>query len=234
MIVRAKGGGPIRTVVERGHTKPTGFFASTKSGRALPWEAVDERHFMWISEVDFRVTRFVAQPFRMDFYLSGGNKVSYFPDIERVLDGAIEIVEIKKTQLEIARDPYYAFKIGLARKVCRAKGWKFDVVTAEEHILPGYLLENAKLICLDRLTPVRTEDHIRFGEAMARGRGRLSYGEAVASLSGRDDPWDRDGVAKLHSLIAARFVCVDLTRKLSQATSVVLNEKQIWLPKAAG
>jgi hypothetical protein len=220
-IIRGKGGGPIRTIVERGHTKPTGKFTSLKSGRALPWEAVDERHFMWISEIDSRVRTFIAQPFRMEFYFSDGNMIEYFPDFERTLDGAIEIVEIKKTKAEASRDPYYAYKLGLARKTCKTMGWTFRIVCADEDILPTRLFENARLIRLDRLTLLSSVDHINLGDAMSKAKGRLTYGQAVAALSGRDDPWDPNGTAKLHAMIARRFVCIDLTRKITQSSLVV-------------
>nr|WP_256468117.1 AAA family ATPase [Bradyrhizobium sp. 137] len=84
-IVRATGGGPIRTILERGHRKPTGVFTSRKNRREFPWEAIDERHFMWISEVDYRVTSFLVQPFRMEFHFADGGRMDYFPDMERRL-----------------------------------------------------------------------------------------------------------------------------------------------------
>jgi hypothetical protein len=220
-IIRGKGGNTIRTIVERGHTKPTGKFTSLKSGRAQPWEAIDERHFMWISEIDSRVRTFIAQPFRMEFYLSDGGMIMYFPDFERTLDGAIEIVEIKKTKAEASRDPYYASKLELARKTCKTMGWTFRIISADEEILPTRLFENARLIRLDRLTQLSSVDHINLGDAMSKAKGRLTYGQAVAALSGRDDPWDPTGTAKLHALIARRFVCIDLTRKITQSSLVV-------------
>ncbi|MGY3618451.1 hypothetical protein [Bradyrhizobium sp. USDA 10063] len=231
--MRGKGGAPIRTIVERAHAKPTDAFVSLKAGCALPWESIDERHFMWISEVDFRVRSFVAQPFRMECWFEGGGMMAYFPDIERTLDGAIEIIEIKKTQCEAARDPYYAFKLSLARKACQAKGWKFRVIAADKHILPGHLLDNVRLVRLDRRTRVASEDHLQFGQAMDEGRGKLTYGEAVATLSGRNEPWDRDAVAKLHALIVKRLVCIDLTRRLTQNSAVVLYHHPIWRPSKA-
>lgn len=232
-IIRGKNGSPIRTIVERNHSKPTGLFVSLKSGGAQPWEAIDERHWMWISEADWKVRHYLMQPFRMEFHFDKGDKLVYFPDCERTLDDGVEIVEIKKTAAEATRDPHYAFKIALARKACQAKGWKFRIVTAEKHILPGYLLENARLIRLDRFTRVTSEDHLRLDEAMEKSHGRLTYGEAVAALSRRNDSWDRDGTARLHALIARRVVCVDLTRRLTQKSSVVIYRHPIWRPQAA-
>jgi hypothetical protein len=233
-IIRGKGGAPIRTIVERAHSKPTGLFVSVKSGFAMPWESVDERHFQWISEVDFRVRHFTAQPFRMEFHFENGALISYFPDLERTLDGGlIEIIEIKKTQSETSKDPYYAFKLKLARQACRAKDWKFRIIVADKHIFPGHLLDNCRLVRLDRLTRVTSEDHLRLGAAMEKSHGKLTYGETVAALSRRNDPWDRDGVARLHALIVKRVVCVDLTRRLTQSSSVVLYRHPIWKPSKA-
>lgn len=232
-IVRGKGGGPIRTIVERGHRKPTGVFTSLKNRRAFPWESIEERHFMWISEVDFRVTTFLVQPFRLEFHFEDGDRMDYFPDIERRLGRTVEIIEIKKTKREIAKDPRYAFKIGLARETCRKKGWMFRVVAADTDILPTQVLANARLIRLDRFTAISSEDHIRLGEAMRRGRGRMAYGEAVAVLSRRDDRWDRDGTAKLHAMIVRRHVCVDLTRRIHHGTIVVANDESVRRPATA-
>jgi len=86
---------------------------------------------------------------------------------------------------------------------------------------------------LDRFTRVTAEDHIRLDEAMAKSHGRLSYGEAVAALSRRNDRWDRDGTARLHALIVKRVVCVDLTRRLTQDSGVVLYRHPIWQPPKA-
>lgn len=223
-IVRAKGGGPIRTIVEHALAKPTGNFYSLKSGRAQPWDAVDERHLMWISEIDPRVRTFTAQPFRMEFVFQAGEIITYFPDLERILDDPpeVEVIEVKKTIKEASRDPDYAAKLFLARKACQAKGWKFRIIAADTYIRPGHLLDNARLIRLDRLTRLVTEDHLRMGEAMEKSRGTLTYGKAVAVLSGHDDPWDRDATAKLHAMIARRVVAIDLTCRLTQETRVIL------------
>jgi hypothetical protein len=231
-IIRGKGGAPIRTIVERAHGKPAGMCVWLKSGCALPWE-IDENHFMWISEFDFRLHSFIVQPFRMEFWFENGDMIAYFPNIERTIDGVLEIVEIKKTESEIVGDPYYKLKLKLARKACLEKGWTFRIVTADEHILPGHLLDNVQLVQHDRLTRVTSEDHLRLDEAFEQARGKLTYGETVAALSGRDDPWDREGEAKLHALIVRRVVCVDLTRRLTQTSSVVLYRHPIWKPSQA-
>jgi hypothetical protein len=84
-IVRAKGGGPIRTVIQVVRKIPTGDFPSLKAGIALPWEGISERHDLWVCEADWNVRKFMTQPMRMEFHMSDGSVLIYFPDVERVL-----------------------------------------------------------------------------------------------------------------------------------------------------
>lgn len=232
-IVRADNGGQIRTIVEHNHARPTGMIPSLKAGIQMNWDDVREQQFLWIAEVDHRVTHVLAQPFRIDIWLSDGTTMSYFPDFEWIFENNREVIEIKKTAAEINRDPRYKLKIGIARNVCKAKGWKFHVVTPAHKLLSPTLIENARRIRIDRFTRLATEDHLRIAEAMNVNNGKLSYGEAVAALSRCNDPWDPTGVAKLHAMIARRHVRVDLTRKLTQSTMIVLSENTTWQPDTA-
>jgi hypothetical protein len=153
-IVRARGGDPIRTVIRAVRKMPTGDFPSLKAGIALPWEGISERYYVWVCEVDWNVRSFLAQPMRMEFHMSDGRVLIYFPDVERLLaDTAIEIVEIKKED-EARRDPDYAFKLWLARRVCEVRSWKFHILTAEKYLAEGHRLANARLIRIDRFTAV--------------------------------------------------------------------------------
>jgi hypothetical protein len=231
--IGGEGGAAISTIVERAHAKPAGMVVAVKTQQAKPWKEIDEQHFLWFSETDFSIHAIVVRPFRMEFHFAGGDVITYVPDMERRLDGAIEIDEIEKTQAQLADDPYYAWKVSLAREACQARGWTFRIITADKCVLPGRLLDNIRQVRLDSRMRVTSEDHLRLGEAMEKVRGKLTYGEAVAALSGHDDPWDRDGVAKLHALIVRRVVCVDLTRRLTQNSSVVLYRHPIWRPSQA-
>jgi hypothetical protein len=53
-IVRAKGGSPIRTVIQAVLPIPAGDFPSLKAGRPLPSEGISERQFLWVREVDWK------------------------------------------------------------------------------------------------------------------------------------------------------------------------------------
>lgn len=223
-IVRAKGGGPIRTIVEAAKSMACGDFPSLKAGRAIPWEGI-ERCFVWTFEARWDVKTYMSQPFRMEMHLSDSSTLTYFPDFELVLEGnEIEIIEIKKTEAEVNRDPYYAFKLWLARRVCRARGWSFRVLAADDYLADGHLLENAQHIRMNRTTAITAEDFIRLGEAARRCGGIMTWADAVAALSRRDDPWSPDGLARLHALIVRRYVRVDISRRITQRTPVELTE----------
>lgn len=224
-IVRAKGGGPIRTVIQKVAKMPTGEFPSLKAGTALPWEGIPERQFLWVSECDWNVRSLMVQPMRMEFRMSDGGVLIYFPDVERRLaDTAIEIVEIKKKESEARRDPNYSFKLWLARRVCEVRGWKFRILSADKYLAEGHRLANARLIRLDRFTAVSAEDYIRLGEAFRAGDGKLTWGEAVAALSRTNDEWSTNGLARLRALIVRRHVYVDINLRITQQTPVELTE----------
>lgn len=230
-IVRARGGGPLRTVIQAVRKMPTGEFPSLKAGIALPWEGISERHYIWISEVDWNVRSFLTQPMRMDLHMSDGRVLIYFPDMERSLaDGTIEIVEIKRKEDETRRNPEYAFKLWLARQVCEVRGWKFRLVTAENHLAEGHRLANSKLIRIDRFAAISAEDYIRLGEAFRPTHGKLTWGETVAVLSRTDDEWSPDGLARLRALIVRRHVRVDIDRRITQQTPVLATENAALKP----
>lgn len=223
-IVRAKGGGPIRTIVEAAKSMACGDFPSLKAGRAVPWEGI-ERSFVWTFEARWDVKTYMSQPFRMEFHMSDGSMLIYFPDFELVLDGnEIEIVEIKKTKAEIRRETHYAFKLWLAKRVCETRGWKFRVLTADKYLADGHLLENAQHIRMNKTTSLTAEDFIRLGEIARRSGGTMTWADAVAALSRSDDPWSPDGLARLHALIVRRHVRVDIARRITQRTPVELTE----------
>lgn len=223
-IVRSKNGGPIRTIIENNYSRPTGTTISVKCGAIFPWDAIDKRHLMWISEADFRIRSHLAQPFRMEFWMNDGSKLVYFPDVERIIDDDIEIAEVKKNAEEAKRDVDYAFKLSLARKVCKLRGWKFRIISAEDEIRGQPLLDNARLVRMHRFTQLTSLDYLRLGETAARNAGRFTWGEAVAILSRRDDPWDPNGIARLCAMIVRRHVFVDLSLRLEQKRVVILAE----------
>lgn len=234
-IVRGARGFPIRDNAAMGHTKPTGMFMSLKSGRAMPWESFHELHLMWISEADTAVVRFLAQPLRLELFVRHRAKpIMYFPDIERGLaGGAVEIIEVKRSLDEVDRDPNYALKIERAKKAFRAEGFRFRIMTAEDHIDLQPRLANARTIVLDRFTKVPDIDKLRLGEALDAAGGSLAYGKATEVLSHRGDPRDHDARAKIHASVVRRTVSIDLKRRLTLDSPVTEVRNMRRLPRAA-
>lgn len=220
-IVRGANGAPIRTILEHNYVRPTGSAMSVKCGASFPWDARDEARLMWISEADFRVHSYLAQPFRMECDLSDGRTLFYFPDLERITDHDVEIIEVKRTAREATRDRDYSFKLHLAKSVCALRGWKFRVVSAEDEIRQEPLLGNARRIRMHRLTQLQSLDHLRLAEAAAPKAGRLTLGEARGILGGTGDPWDLNGFAKLCAMIVRRHVYVDISLPLEDPRRLI-------------
>ena len=216
-IVHGLRGFPIRNNATLGHTKPTGMFMSRKCGRAMPWESFHELHLMWISECDTSVWRYLAQPLRLELYVPHQtNPIIYFPDIERHLEGGvIEVIEVKKTEEEVDRDPFYAFKIGMAKKVFRAAEIRFRTITADKYIDIEPRLGNARMISLDRFTKLESIDAIRLGDAFEKAGGTIAYGKAIETLSERGNPRDPGARAKLHASVVDRTASIDLKRRIT-------------------
>lgn len=223
-IVRGEQGRAIRTIVEQGHRKPVGKFVSLKCGVAMPWESFHELHLMWLSEADTSVERFLAQPFRMWFKVGGKSKmITYVPDFERRLAGGRwEVIEVKKTKDQAAREPDYAEKMARARMLGHTEGFRFRVMTAEKHIR-GVALRNAEAIVRDRFTTVTTRDAEAFREAVeSEGGGVAPYRRAIEKLSASGNRFDPLAKAKLHALVVRRIANFDIRRPVKDETPVRL------------
>ncbi|MBU1334195.1 MAG: hypothetical protein KJ944_07010 [Alphaproteobacteria bacterium] len=88
-IFAAEDGGPVRTIINGRHRKPTGRHYMIKAGfRSSPWESMlGEYPFMQLCEVATPVHRFLAQPHRLEMQVVGNaRRWVYFPDARIVVD----------------------------------------------------------------------------------------------------------------------------------------------------
>ncbi|MET4291909.1 hypothetical protein ACVW1A_008246 [Bradyrhizobium sp. LB1.3] len=225
MIVEAPGWRPIRTFVEFAHSKAVGRWTSRKSRRALPWESYAERHFFRCCEVDPNVTRFLAQPHRMEIMNGRAPRpLIYFPDVRvEYADGTTEIVEVKRSEEEL-QDADYAEKLAGAEAVYAALGWRFRLVIAEEEIEVDPIYSNAKSICADRFSLIlrpavlAIEEIFHVETAIALGKAE----EIVAKAA--DVPFDR-ATAILRAMMCTRRVAVDVSRRVCRDSSVTRPEQ---------
>ena len=82
-------GGPVRTIINGLHNKPTGREYMIKSAfRAAPWESMrGERSFMRLCEVASPVRSYLAQPHRLEMQIIGDiDRWVYFPDARIEVD----------------------------------------------------------------------------------------------------------------------------------------------------
>jgi hypothetical protein len=221
MIVEAPNWQPIRTFVEHAHSKAVGRFVSRKSRRAMPWEGFGERHLMRISEADGQFVRYLAQPHRLEIRVDHSDKpLLYFPDLRRDLeDGTIEIIEVKKTKEEIEEDSDYAFKIAVAESVYAALGWKFRIMIAEEEIDVNPIYSNAKMICEDKFSLIRTRERLAIEEAFQIEEA-LPYGRAIEIIASAADIASEGAQAVLHALVCTRRAAIDIKKKITRDSAV--------------
>ena len=231
-ITTARRGGPVRTIINGRHRKPTGRYASRKARRSLPWEARDERDYFWVCESDAAVVDYLSQPHRLSIRMPSGPDLIYYPDVRRhMASGQVEIVEIKKDNAPSSRlhDPDYALKLELARQVYAGLRWSFSVVTGEQ-LRRGYALRTAYDIQRNRFARTDTRDVVTVLAAISSGGGTLDVEEAVEVLGGT--PHAR---AKLRSLVVQRVLSVDLSQTLDGYASVRAAPRSVpgaWLDGA--
>lgn len=226
VIVEAPGFRPIRTFVEMAHSKAVGRWTSRKARRAFPWESYAERAFFRCCEVDAQVTRYLAQPHRLEISVSQPRPLIYFPDVRvQYADGTTEIVEIKRFEEELA-DPDYGEKLAGAEAVYKALGWGFRVVIAEEEIDIDPAYSNAKRICADRhsliLRPavVAIEESFHVETQIALGKAE----EIVARAAGI--ALDH-AVAIVRAMVCTRRVAIEPTKRLRRDSPVTKPEQAI-------
>lgn len=192
----------------------------------MPCEAAHEEMLVYISEADVNVVHYLTQPHRLEMYPSRtSGKVVYFPDMRRQMaDGAIEIIETKKSRTEVDRKPEYKQKLEWATECYARLGWQFRVLTAEDDLDVRPLLPNAKMIALDNKTAWRIEDLLRLRAAYERVGNTLSYGAAIAAMVSADRD-EIDAKAMLHAMTVQRLVGIDITRRIDADSPVRLMEQ---------
>lgn len=104
-----------------------GYYHSTKMNKSMKYDSGYECKIFECLDVLEEVEAFDAQPFKVP-YVHQGKTHEYTPDIwVKFKDGHIEIWEVKpanQTMMQKNRDKWDS-----CVKACRARGWKFEVVT---------------------------------------------------------------------------------------------------------
>ena len=209
-------GGPVRTIINGRHRKPTGRYSSAKAARALPWESKHERSLFMLCEADTRVVSYLAQPHRLTIPVGRDESLVYYPDLRREMAvGPTEIIEVKKAY-DPQRDPFYDRKIGLAQDVYTGLGWAFRVMDAAEiEAEPAW--STARAIQRYRHVALTTRDRLTAMEAVEAAGGVTTVAAAVEALGGGSAAH-----ARLCALVVRRVVAIDLGQRLGPGSTVTL------------
>lgn len=131
-------GRPMRAVSPGPGVRPSGIYASQKSGRGHPWESKLELHDLWRAEVMWEVVESWCQPCRI--WLDHGAKTaSYVPDRkDRLADGTFEYVEVKP-KFDPDKDAAYTEKLLRVEAILTGLGHRFRIIErAEIEAEPAY------------------------------------------------------------------------------------------------
>jgi hypothetical protein len=190
-IVAADDGGPIRTIINGRRSIPTGFVTAIKAGFSpQPHESKWEKAVMYLAEASPYVQTFLAQPHRLEMYMSGErNPLIYFPDlflVDRLDDGepfsdaamgwepsnrteyVNVLLEIKGPKDKRAKEHDYVKKLELADEVYRRVGFRHFVVEAAAEICPLDLKRAREVTFGARQLSVSEADLYRVREIMRR------------------------------------------------------------------
>jgi hypothetical protein len=209
-------GGPIRTIINGRHHKPTGRYSSCKARRALPWEDKREREYFWHCEADANVVSYLSQPHRLEIDAGLRTPLIYFPDVRRdMADGTVQIREIKKIYNR-EDDPAYDLKLKLARQVYEGLGWSFDIVQAYE-IEARQTLATVRFIQFHRHVRVTTADKFLLLNLFERSGGTAPFQHIVEVLGG-----GVAGEARLCACIVRRILAVNIAAPLGPDSQISL------------
>jgi hypothetical protein len=214
-LVLPTNGGSIRSIITGRRIITTGVYASRKSGRAHPYESMNERAFFMHCEVDTNIVDYRAQPFRFEFVL-GGTKRTYIADAVVLLaDGTVEAIEIKNDR-RFLQDPDYQLKLNAVADICKQVGWSFRIFLKEALFTPSTRWQAIEDIQSWAFTAYTTADVYQVAQYLYR-RGSRELGEVADCLGRR-----ALGIAKLKAMMVARIVDMDLSKPLNNQTRVTL------------
>ncbi|WP_409020094.1 TnsA endonuclease N-terminal domain-containing protein [Brevundimonas vesicularis] len=214
-LVLPEYGSSIRTIVTGRRVITTGVYASRESGRAHPYESMNERAFFMHCEVDTDIVDYRAQPFRFEFVIDGTRR-AYIADAVRLhSSGVVEVIEIKNDRRQL-KDRDYLVKLQAVREVCDSLGWQFKIIFKHDLWEPKARFRNVEDIQSWAFTDYATNDVFKAVQYLSTHE-RASLGDVADRLGSRPT-----GIAKLKAMVVGRIVHLDLDSKLDADSLVTL------------
>jgi len=192
ILVTAREGGPIRTIINGGSRHAMGRYSSAKSGRAQPWKTTVERSRYMVCEVDPDVRTYLAFPHRLDIRV-GPKTVKFWPSLRiDYRSGKVGIERLPNRRTDPDED---SEAVEYAKDIYWRIGWSFVSRTVAD-IEGGKVFENARMIELDKDVLITPAHVSRAAEAIAAAGGVSTYAKVGEALGG-----GFPGRSLLHALI---------------------------------
>jgi hypothetical protein len=197
---------PVRTIVSRSRTCPTGKYPSWKMDRMLGWESNSELLAFRLLDCDPLIRRFVEQPCEI-VYTIGGETRRHYPDIYVESRREKQLWEVKDDSR--ASQPDLATRTKLLTEGLKTHGFGYRLILATElRVQPR--LQNAGVLLRYGRSPV---DEVRKESIrVALRRTGVTWG---AACNGEYGP---DGRQILCRLVLEGFLAVDMDQPLSADT----------------
>ncbi len=184
-------GGSERPIITRGGKHLRSRLGSRKTHLQQITEGRAHRDLARYDEVNPNVVDYQAHPFKIEF-ANGGTREVYYPDhVRQMVDGTIELIEVKRTPADLS-DATYCAKLAAVAEIARRIGWTFRILYHADIKGPRWRMVNVeaaymhRLIRLDRTVQSIISDFVvqdqpqGWDELRERvSPGRPHYGEAI-------------------------------------------------------
>lgn len=170
---------PVRSVVSRSRTRPTGKYPSWKMNRMLEWESNSELLAFRLLDCDPKIRRFVEQPCEI-VYTIGGETRRHYPDIYVEYQHEKQLWEVKDDGRASQADVVGRTK--LLTEGLKPHGFTYRLVLASE-LRKQPRLQNANILLSHGRGSIEEINRERVRLALQRA-GSLSWGRACAGEYG--------------------------------------------------
>jgi hypothetical protein len=170
---------PVRDLISRSRTRPTGKYPCWKMGRMMQWESIAELKAFRLLDCDAKIRRFVEQPCEI-VYIIGSETRRHYPDIYVEYQHEKQLWEVKDDSCASEADLVARTK--LLTEGLKAHGFTYRLVLASE-LRKQPRLQNANILLSYGRGSIAEIDRERVRLKLQRA-GSLSWGGACAGEYG--------------------------------------------------
>lgn len=170
---------PVRDLISRSRTRPTGKYPCWKMGRMMQWESIAELKAFRLLDCDAKIRRFVEQPCEI-VYIIGGETRRHYPDIYVEYQHEKQLWEVKDDSCASEADLVARTK--LLTEGLKAHGFTYRLVLASE-LQKQPRLQNSSILLSHGRGSIEGIDRERVRLKLQRS-GSLSWGGACAGEYG--------------------------------------------------